>query len=97
MAAPGLVEKQPVLEIPVNPSVPPLDVTRPPPPKTNAIFDALFSTYQSFQERRAALGLTNPGTVEQIAKEVQRDVFLTNQTFSGLRAELNKSFSLNPV
>lgn len=80
----------------------PLDVTKPsdasfPPPRTNAIFDALFDTYQSFSDRRAALGLSNPGTVDGIAKEVQRDVFLTNQIFSGLRAELNKSFSILPL
>ncbi|KAK4901099.1 translocase of outer mitochondrial membrane [Elasticomyces elasticus] len=94
-----VVEKQPVVvPVPVAESnLPPLDVTRPPPPRTNAIFDVVLNTYQSFQERREALGLRNPGTIDQIAKEVQRDVFLTNQTFSGLRAELNKSFSLNPI
>ncbi|TKA71901.1 hypothetical protein B0A55_07191 [Friedmanniomyces simplex] len=96
MATIGL-EKQPVVVPVVDPSLPPLDVTRPPPPRTNAIFDVVLNTYQSFQERREALGLRNPGTIDQIAKEVQRDVFLTNQTFSGLRAELNKSFSLNPI
>jgi hypothetical protein len=41
--------------------------------------------------------LSNPGTVDNIASEVQRSVFLTNQTFSGLRAELNKSFSIAPL
>ncbi|EMC98288.1 hypothetical protein BAUCODRAFT_419761 [Baudoinia panamericana UAMH 10762] len=96
MAAPGL-EKE-VLTIPVtNPSAPPLDVTKPPSTGTNAIFDTLYDTYSSFLDRRAALGLSNPGTVESIAKEVQRDVFLSAQAFSGLRAELNKSFSLNPI
>lgn len=68
-----------------------------PPQRTNAVLDSLLSTYNSFQDRRALLGLPNPGTVDQIAKEVQRDVFLTNQTFSGLRAELNKSFSIAPL
>ncbi|WPG99161.1 Hypothetical protein R9X50_00197200 [Acrodontium crateriforme] len=66
-------------------------------PRTNGFLDAVLDTYYSFQDRRAALGLSNPGTVDQIAKEVQRDVFLTNQTFSGLRAELNKSFSIYPL
>jgi mitochondrial import receptor subunit TOM40 len=42
-------------------------------------------------------GLSNPGTVDNIAAETQRQVFLTNQTFSGLRAELNKSFSIYPL
>lgn len=99
MAAP-VVEKQPGEVTPVAPAVdvPPIDVTRPPRPQTgNAVFDSLANAYHAFQTRREALGLSNPGSIEQIAKEVQRDVFLTNQTFSGLRAELNKSLSLNPI
>jgi len=96
MAAPPL--EKPTMQI--DPT--PLDVINPPAtslpaPRTNTIVDTILDTYQSFQDRRAALGLSNPGTVDQIAKEVQRDVFLTNQTFSGLRAELNKSFSISPL
>jgi mitochondrial import receptor subunit TOM40 len=55
------------------------------------------NVYQAFQERREALGLSNPGTVENIAREVQRDVFLNNSSFSGLRAELTKAFSAAPL
>ncbi|TVY16322.1 Mitochondrial import receptor subunit tom40 [Lachnellula arida] len=62
----------------------------------NAVAAALSDTYISFSERRAALGLSNPGSVDKIAKEVQRDVFLTNSMFSGLRADLTKAFSVNP-
>lgn len=65
--------------------------------RTGGFLDTVLDTYQSFQARRDALGLSNPGTVDQIAKEVQRDVFLTNQIFSGLRAELNKTFSILPL
>lgn len=43
------------------------------------------------------LGLSNPGTVENIAREVQKDVFLTNSMFTGLRAELTKPSSINPL
>ena len=68
-----------------------------PPPRTNAFADRIFDTFRAFQDRRAALGLSNPGTVDGIAREVQRDVFLSNLTFSGLRAELNKSFSIYPL
>ncbi|KXL43035.1 MAG: hypothetical protein FE78DRAFT_122595, partial [Acidomyces sp. 'richmondensis'] len=64
---------------------------------TNVLFDTVSGLYHSFQDRRKALGLTNPGTVDNIAAETQRQVFLTNQTFSGLRAELNKSFSIYPL
>lgn len=63
----------------------------------NPVSVALSSLNASFTERRAALGLRNPGTVENISREVQRDVFLNNHTFSGMRADLMKSFSMNPV
>ncbi|KAH0370987.1 hypothetical protein KCU65_g2244, partial [Aureobasidium melanogenum] len=63
----------------------------------NALVSALKDTYSAFQARREALGLTNPGTVENVAKEVQRDVFLNNLSFSGLRADLTKAFSVSPL
>lgn len=63
----------------------------------NGAFGRLRDVYAAFQERREALGLSNPGTVENIAKEVQRDVFLNNLSFSGLRAELTKAFSASPL
>lgn len=100
MAAATPLEK-PVPVVPAG-ALPPIDVTKPgsisqPAPRTGGIFDSVLDTYRSFQDRRAALGLSNPGTVDNIAAEVQRNVFLTNQTFSGLRAELNKSFSIAPL
>lgn len=64
---------------------------------SNPIVNTLRDTYNSFQVRRELLGLSNPGTVENVAKEVQRDVFLNNLTFSGLRAELTKAFSVSPL
>jgi mitochondrial import receptor subunit TOM40 len=63
----------------------------------NALASALKDTYSAFQARREALGLSNPGTVENVAKEVQRDVFLNNLSFSGLRADLTKAFSVSPL
>lgn len=88
----------PPLEKPVVPvdfdTLPP---SIPEPLPANGFINTILNTYQSLQDRREALGLSNPGTVDSIAKEVQRDVFLTNQTFSGLRAELNKSFSISPL
>lgn len=92
MATPAL-EKSPYGTA-VN--VTPLDVTLP-PPRTNTFTDTILDTYRAFNDRRAALGLSNPGPVDEISKEVQRSVFLTNQAFSGLRAELNKSFSIYPL
>ena len=95
MAAAPPLEKPavPVDIVPAPQSLPPSL----PPLKSNGLLDPILDTIRSFQSRREALGLSNPGTVDQIAKEVQRDVFLTNQTFSGLRAELNKSFSIYPL
>lgn len=64
---------------------------------SNPLAVTLRDTYNNFQARRETLGLSNPGTVENVAKEVQRDVFLNNSTFSGLRAELTKAFSVAPL
>jgi mitochondrial import receptor subunit TOM40 len=63
----------------------------------NGVAAALAETYTSLKERRGALGLSNPGTVENIAREVTRDVFLNNYSFSGLRADLTKAFSIAPL
>ncbi|KAH0556785.1 hypothetical protein GP486_005424 [Trichoglossum hirsutum] len=63
----------------------------------NPVVAALREAYISFSDRREALGLSNPGQVENIAREVQKDVFLNNYTFTGLRADLTKAFSVTPL
>lgn len=64
----------------------------------NAVAATLKDACTSFSERRAALGLSNPGTVDNIGREVQKDVLLTNFMFTGLRAELTKNFAVaNPL
>ncbi|KAI9808681.1 MAG: hypothetical protein M1825_003833 [Sarcosagium campestre] len=63
----------------------------------NPIISAFRDTYASFSDRRDALGLSNPGTVEGIAREVQRDVLLNNYMFTGMRADLTKAFSVSPL
>lgn len=63
----------------------------------NALTLALSDTYANLQERRKLLGLENPGTVDNIAREVQKDVLLSNFMFSGLRCDLQKVFSINPL
>lgn len=65
--------------------------------KNNAVIATLRDTYSFFSRRRAALGLSNPGTVDNISREVQKDVFLTNFMFTGLRADLTRPFSVNPM
>jgi mitochondrial import receptor subunit TOM40 len=64
---------------------------------SNVVVSKLRDAYNGYAERREALGLPNPGTIENIAKEVQRDVFLNNLSFTGLRAELNKTCSVSPI
>jgi mitochondrial import receptor subunit TOM40 len=63
----------------------------------NPIAHAVSDAYRSFSDRRAKMGLTNPGTVESISKEVQREVSLTNYMHTGLRADLTKAVSLSPL
>ncbi|EDU42944.1 mitochondrial import receptor subunit TOM40 [Pyrenophora tritici-repentis] len=73
------------------------DVLSQPRAANTGPFAQFQNVYDAFLERREALGLSNPGTVENIAREVQRDVFLNNSSFSGLRAELTKAFSAAPL
>jgi mitochondrial import receptor subunit TOM40 len=64
---------------------------------SNPLVTTLRNTYTSFSERRDALGLSNPGTVENVDRETKKNVFLTNYMFSGLRADLTKPFSMTPL
>lgn len=63
----------------------------------NSVAAVIKDAYTSFSERRAALGLPNPGTVDNIAREVQKEVLLSNFMFSGLRADLTKVFGMSPL
>lgn len=63
----------------------------------NAVAAVVKDAYTSFSDRRAALGLPNPGTVDNIAREVQKDVLLSNFMFSGMRADLTKIFGMSPL
>jgi hypothetical protein len=64
---------------------------------TNPISATIGDAVNSFSERRAKLGLSNPGTVENITREVQRDALLNNYMFTGLKADLTKALSINPL
>ncbi|KAI5862764.1 eukaryotic porin-domain-containing protein [Durotheca rogersii] len=63
----------------------------------NPIANAVSDAYRSFSDRRGKLGLSNPGSIETIAKEVQREVSVTNYMHTGLRADLTKAVSLSPL
>ncbi|CAH2354020.1 mitochondrial import receptor subunit Tom40p [[Candida] railenensis] len=64
---------------------------------SNPVFSYLNDAYNSISEHRKSLGLSNPGTIENLNKEVSRDVFLSQYFFTGLRADLNKAFSMSPA
>ncbi|CAR21270.1 Mitochondrial import receptor subunit TOM40 [Lachancea thermotolerans] len=64
---------------------------------SNPIFSYLNSVYNNIHAHRQSLALVNPGTIENLNKEVSRDVLVGQYFFTGLRADLNKAFSLNPA
>lgn len=84
-------------------AVPTLPALTEPMPKaggfwsSNPLFSYINDTYISIAEHRKSLGLINPGTVEGLNKEVSRDVFLNNYFFTGLRADFNKTFAMDPA
>jgi mitochondrial import receptor subunit TOM40 len=63
----------------------------------NPVAAAIKDAYNSIADRRELLGLPNPGTVDNIAREVQKDVLLSNFMFTGLRADLTKVFGMSPL
>ncbi|KAL8694518.1 MAG: hypothetical protein Q9218_000848 [Villophora microphyllina] len=63
----------------------------------NPLTSTVRNTYRSFWEWRESLGLSNPGSFENINREFSRDVSLTNFMFTGMRAEWNKPISNSPI
>ncbi|KZT11315.1 uncharacterized protein LAESUDRAFT_720534 [Laetiporus sulphureus 93-53] len=74
-------------------------VDSPPPPAASPFptsgspFVNLFNRFSAW---RKSLDLPNPGTVENLQKEV-KTTHLTNFLFDGARADLSKSLSVNPI
>ncbi|QPG73537.1 hypothetical protein FOA43_000848 [Brettanomyces nanus] len=64
---------------------------------SNPIFQFVNNVATTISTHRQSLDLINPGTMENLNKEVEKDVFLTQYEFSGLRADLSKTFSMNPL
>ncbi|QRV99808.1 import receptor subunit tom40 [Ceratobasidium sp. AG-Ba] len=54
------------------------------------------NSYGRFASWRAGLGLSNPGTTENMQKEVKM-THATNHLFDGARADLSKALSFNPA
>ncbi|ODV83516.1 hypothetical protein CANARDRAFT_29955 [[Candida] arabinofermentans NRRL YB-2248] len=64
---------------------------------SNPIFSFVNNVQNSIINHRNSLDLINPGTFENINKEVSRDVFLNQLQFKGLRADISKTFSMKPI
>ena len=65
--------------------------------QSTPVLSSVSDVFKAFSDRREKLGLSNPGSVESVGKEVQRDVFLNNYMFTGMKADLTKAFSLSPL
>ncbi|OAA67293.1 mitochondrial import receptor subunit [Niveomyces insectorum RCEF 264] len=65
--------------------------------QSNPVAASVTDAWKSLSDHRARFGLSNPGTVESLAKEVQRDVLLNNHMFTGIKADLTKPFSVSPL
>ncbi|KAG0682836.1 translocase of outer mitochondrial membrane [Pichia californica] len=64
---------------------------------TNPVSQFLSSVSQTIIQHRNSLDLVNPGIMENINKEISKDVFLSLYQFTGLKADINKTFSMNPA
>ncbi|KAK1924955.1 putative mitochondrial import receptor subunit tom40 [Papiliotrema laurentii] len=56
----------------------------------------VYNTYNRFHGWKESMGLVNPGTVENMTREVSQ-VHLANWTFDGARADVAKVVSANPA
>ena len=78
--------------------LPPPAWTLPAFPELPDLVPEAFRDYvRQFSDWRDTLGLQNPGSIEGLHKEVQRDVFLNQFAFSGMKADLGRSFCANPL
>jgi len=74
-------------------------ISSPSAPSKSTLFFPLNSftnVYNRFSQWRSDLGLPNPGTVENLQKEV-KTTHLANYAFDGGRADLTKTLSMTPA
>lgn len=65
-------------------------------PSSFSALSPLTNVYRRFSDWRSALGLPNPGSVENLQKEI-KNTHLTNFFFDGARADLMKGLSMDPA
>ncbi|KAG8901134.1 hypothetical protein FRB99_005550, partial [Tulasnella sp. 403] len=83
------------------PSVPPTLVSTPAPSSSRSsvlgtVASPFTNLYSRFTDWKAGFDLPNPGTVENLQKEVKQ-THLTNYIFDGARADLTKGLSMDPA
>jgi mitochondrial import receptor subunit TOM40 len=63
----------------------------------NSAVVAFADAMNSFSERRAKLGLPNPGAVENLSREAQNNTLIPpGYMFSGIKGEITKLFGTSP-
>jgi mitochondrial import receptor subunit TOM40 len=63
----------------------------------NLAVQAFADAMNSFSEKRAKLGLPNPGTVESLHREVQNNTLIApGYMFVGVKGEISKIFCTSP-
>ncbi|TEB31238.1 hypothetical protein FA13DRAFT_1754758 [Coprinellus micaceus] len=81
-------------------TVPPLPPAPSPPASSYSSYfnpvSPFFNAYDRFSSWRRDLGLPHPGSVENLGKEVKA-THLSNYIFDGARADMTKTFSMNPL
>ncbi|KAG8707088.1 translocase of outer mitochondrial membrane [Ceratobasidium sp. 394] len=82
--------------VPLAPTPPETVVTSSPLAAFAGAASPFVNSYGRFASWRAGLGLTNPGTIENMQKEVKM-THATNHLFDGARADLSKALSFNPA
>ncbi|KAF8599035.1 hypothetical protein BDV93DRAFT_560690 [Ceratobasidium sp. AG-I] len=78
------------------PSPPETIVTSSPLAALASAASPFVNSYGRFASWRSGLGLTNPGTTENMQREVKM-THATNHLFDGARADLSKALSFNPA
>ncbi|KAG9096614.1 translocase of outer mitochondrial membrane [Ceratobasidium sp. 370] len=81
---------------PLAPAPPETIVTSSPLAAFASAASPFVNSYGRFASWRTGLGLTNPGTIENMQKEVKM-THATNHLFDGARADLSKALSFNPA
>nr|BAA21446.1 MITOCHONDRIAL IMPORT RECEPTOR SUBUNIT TOM40 [Schizosaccharomyces pombe] len=60
------------------------------------LFTSVNQVGEKIDSYKSSLNLINPGTCENLSKEVSKDILLSNYAFTGVRADVTKGFCTSP-